>query len=198
MNRKELIQNIIISIILFGLTFIVYLVTENIYLFFGTLVCWIIYMLYMGYTLFFKTNGDIIVEYTKRMKKANKYSRFDKDCVVLLDSLQVLNFRKQYFNKYKEGSIRKSFDLLERQILHNVDIAITYMENYNYDAIRKTEQSVERLASAVVNCSEATDKLRELYDMTVKIDDSASVIDISYVDNLLESLKDVATDENIL
>ena len=155
-------------------------------------------MLYMGYTLFFKTNGDIIVEYTKRMKKANKYSRFDKDCVVLLDSLQVLNFRKQYFNKYKEGSIRKSFDLLERQILHNVDIAITYMENYNYDAIRKTEQSVERLASAVVNCSEATDKLRELYDMTVKIDDSASVIDISYVDNLLESLKDVATDENIL
>lgn len=196
MNKKELLQNIVIGLVLFGLIFIVYFVTEDLKIFFVALAFWLLYMIFMGYTLFLKKQPNEGDNYAIRMKKANKYKKFNEPCILLLDGLQVLEFRREFFEKYQDGSIKKSFELLEKHILHNVEIAVTFMENYNYHAIQDG-QSMERLHKAVLNCSEATKKLRELYDATVKVDDSATSIDISYVDNLLESLNDITTEENI-
>ena len=116
-------------------------------------------MVYMGYVIFLRKEPNKVFLLVKRMKKANKQCKFDKDCLVLADSLQVLDFRKEFFNNVTESSIQKAFNLLETQILTNAEIAITFMENFNYNAIQDV-QSMDRLHGAVLNCIEATKKLR--------------------------------------
>lgn len=199
MERKALIQNILIGIALFGISFLIYYITENVILWCISLVFWLIYMLYFCYNLFYnKTSKEIKNnEKTriKRLEKLIKRNKFNNSIKTLLDSLQVLEFRREFFEHYDDGSIRKSFDLLDREISVNVEIAISFMEQYNYDAIYNM-QSMDRLQIATDKCAKATKKLRELYELTVKVDDSTNNLDISYVDDLLVGLKEMINTEN--
>lgn len=188
--KNVIIANIINFVILFIIVFMMFLHFPKL-LVYGLLVVWFVLVIYQNYSLLMKSNeSDIIYE----LKKANKKGVFDERVNAIITYYKAIEFKRDFFESYEEdSSIRASYELLSRQMTSNIISLTKYLRSYDYVS-RPFTSYVMNIAR---DCKELVDKLNELSELVVKIDDSTSNVDITYVDDMLESLRKVVKDEKI-
>lgn len=123
-----------------------------------------------------------------KLRKAPKAGMFQKQVQQLCTSyMSVYSWRDHQKDYDAESSIYKSYDLIASQMDNIIESATKYIKTYDYysrptpsylnDLVRQSKGLVERL--------------HELQDLILKVDDSTSDVDITYVDDLLEALRDM-------
>lgn len=188
--KNVIIANIINFVILFIIVFMMFLHFPKL-LVYGLLVVWFVLVIYQNYSLLMKSSeSDIIYE----LKKANKKKMFDVWVNDIITYYKAIEFKRDFFEAYEEdSSIRASYELLSKQMTSNIISLTNYLKSYDY-VLRPYTFYVMDTAK---DCEKLVNKLNELSELVLKIDDSTSNVDITYVDDMLESLRKVVKDEKI-
>ena len=179
-------KNIIISNLIYFAGFIL---IGILYFFIPHFICigigiiWLIWALSSNY-LCIVMDSDI--RYRLKQADSRKFFRTQVEKIIwALDSFREGN---RTFCQYEEdNSIRKTFEILNRRVWSNAEKACRFMKNYNYTS----GQNMGYLTELVKDCETAVQKLSELSDLVTQVEDSASEVDISYVDDMLAALKQV-------
>lgn len=186
---KKLLKNNIVSLIMIALILVIYFVADNIILsLVFLLVC-------LGYTIY-NNMGVLVEESNSRetlqlLKRNKKYRRFevyiDKLDIVYKGSVSKLNSLKEL---EVSASIIDAADKIVSQIGSNVDTCILYIKTYSYD--EDSSSYSQYLQNLYMESKQLDDKLEELINLVFENKKSADDIDLSSVDDILESLKEVS------
>lgn len=151
------------------------------------IVLWLAFVIYSNYIVLIKSN-DIIAN----LKSADKRKLFHSQIDTIERCYNAIKFKEEFFDEYDDdNSIGASYDLLMRQMIANIDSATNYIRSYD-TVLRPNTEYVNNIAK---NSQELVNKLNELCELVTKIDDSTSEVDITYVDDLLSSLRKVVNNE---
>lgn len=85
------------------------------------------------------------------------------------------------------SSVSKSYELISRQMNNIIASAVKYIKTYDY----VSRPRAQYLGKLICQSDELVKKLHELQELILKVDDSTSDVDISYVDDLLSALRDM-------
>lgn len=172
-----------------ALILVIYFVADNIILsLVFLLVC-------LGYTIY-NNMGVLVEESNSRetlqlLKRNKKYRRFevyiDKLDIVYKGSVSKLNSLKEL---EVSASIIDAADKIVSQIGSNVDTCILYIKTYSYD--EDSSSYSQYLQNLYMESKQLDDKLEELINLVFENKKSADDIDLSSVDDILESLKEVS------
>ena len=150
------------------------------------LVLFVIYIFIINHYLLKKTDLKI------QLIQADKNHRFKNEVIDLLRALESVEFYKDIFEKYEPiDPVRKTYDTLKNKAELNVQRAIKWINHYNPISCPSAEY-IWKLSS---NSQQIVTKLDELDEVVIKLEDSTSDVDLSYVDNILTSLKEILEDE---
>ena len=156
-------------------------------LFLIMLAAWLIWVAYSNYQFIFHSR-DIIAE----MKAADKRHLFDAQIMVFSDANQSILLKKELFEQYEDmGKISQTYEMIATQVRNNTESALNFIKNYDY--ISNASRSY--LLSLTSETRDLIRKLNELSDMLLKIEDDSHDVDISYVDEMLDSLRRVNRNE---
>ena len=87
--------------------------------------------------------------------------------------------------------MRDTYDLLSKNAYSNVDKATKWIQHYDYIS----RPSMSYIKTLVDNSKLITTKLNDLDELILKVDDSTNSIDMSFVDDMLNSLREVLENE---
>jgi len=121
-----------------------------------------------------------------KMKLGGLYSVCEKAC----GSLETK--REQFEGYPRDDSLRQTFDLISKRIILNMDRANRYIDSYDY----VTLPDPVYLRKVANNSSEMIRKLNELSDLALQIEDSATDVDSSSADYMLEALRDLLKEDD--
>lgn len=151
--------------------------------FYVTFVLWIAFIAYANYSIIVK-NTDI----TEDIKSADRKNIFKAQTHSLIKAYESVSMRKEFFETLEDDSkIKEAYNRLRRQVLSNIKSAVQYMKSYDY-----------------ANCPEPTylnrlcqendglmTKLSELVELLIQIESTADDADLTLVNDILESLRNV-------
>jgi len=183
--KNLILTNVVNIFVLIGVC-ILKIVCGNLVFLIGMLG-WLCLAIYTNYDLLIKSK-DLM----GRLKSANKHGMFRHQVSVIEDSYLAIEHKSEFFMSYDESSsIRKAYDLLQKQMLSNLNASVKYLEGYDY----RTRPSTRYIDNICRECEELVSKLNDLSELVASIDDSASDVDVTYVDDLIKSLRSVQNNE---
>lgn len=126
------------------------------------------------------------------LRRADKHNLFTREVGNIIRAADSIAFYSDIFGKYDEGNpIRKTYDMLRQKSDSNIQKAVKWLSQYN----KISNPSSKYIQDLSENSLQIMHKLDELNELTLQIEDSATNVDISYVDDLLKSLKEIIDDE---
>lgn len=129
----------------------------------------------------------------ERLKKADERRLFRKEINVIITTVESVEFYREVFSKFDESSpVIRTFNILAEKTESNVDKAVNWISTYNYH----TRPPKNYLDSLVSSCQAISAKLSELNELVIKIDDDTNDVDMTFVDDMLSSLKEIVEDED--
>lgn len=179
---KDLVKvNIFNACLLIGVVLLKLVWSTQMFIVF--LVVWLVFAVWSNYNILIKENDLLGL-----LRSANKHRYFNHQVSTLSDCYNAIEQKREYFETYPEdNSIRKSYVLLSKQITANIRAATNYMSGYDY----VTKSSYNYLDRICNQSCDLVQKLHELSDLVAQVDDSASNVDITYVDDFIKSLRSV-------
>lgn len=185
-NKKMLIiVNVICFIGLFGL-FVIKLLMSDI-------VFWILTVLWLGIIAY--TNYNIIVKSSdilNAIQTADKTGVFQLQQKKLAEAYHSLVMRESMFLSMDENSkLRETYETIVKQVMSNIKSAVQYMQTYDYVTCPKPIY----LNDLCNNNKILLAKVSELVELVIRIDSTADDVDITEVDDILESLRSVLENE---
>lgn len=184
---KRIIIINMINILLFILLAIAYLILDAPPAFLLIFLLWVAYVGFINYQMFVKDNDKL-----SNLKLADSHNLFNKEIIILTKTVQSVEFYRNIFEKYDIGSsMRDTYDLLSKSAYDNVDKATKWIQHYDYIS----RPPMTYIKALVDNSKLITTKLNELDELVLKVDDSTDSIDMSFVDDMLNSLREVLNNE---
>lgn len=183
--RSLIIINIVNAMLLIPIT-IMYFVLDAPNVFLPVYAVWFIYVLIINRHLVKSDNA------LAKMKAADKYRRFTEQTSKIEQAANSVLFYKPIFEKYEEdNSIRRTYQLLADKSDRNVLKATRWLSSYNHIA----GQPVQYIQTLAEDSVYIINKLNELNELVLQVEDSATKVDISYVDDMLQALKEIVCDD---
>lgn len=185
---KNLLKTNLVSIIMLVAIIVVYFVVNILPLSLVLLAVWLGYTLWSNFSLIFESQKPN--DLGKLVKSNIKYNVFFDDCMIINDCSKMADERLKILDDLDviQEEILKVADKIKQQLDNNVDSAILYVKSYDYSLkpetkyIKKIRKNSEMLYS----------KLNELIELVLENEKSTDDIDLSSVDDILESLKEVS------
>lgn len=148
---------------------------------------WVIFVGVLNYRILIKDNDKIA-----NLKNADTHRLFQKEIYVLEKSIKSVEFYRPIFEKYDHNSnLYETYETLSNMAYSNIDRAIKWIMHYDYIS----RPSITYLKNIVKSAELVVQKLNELDELVLKMDDSTSNIDMSFVDDMLLSLKEVLLED---
>lgn len=124
------------------------------------------------------------------LKNADKRKLFSNQTYTLAAAWHSVLLKEDFFREPGTAdSIRESYEMIREAIEHDVQSAVNFMQHYDW--IQKPDPKY--LNKTCSHADALAKKLSELSDIVLEINDSASDVDISFADNMLESLKELVS-----
>ena len=153
-------------------------------LFLIMLTMWLIWVIYSNYQFIFHSR-DIIAE----MRRADKRHLFDTQIMVFNDANKSVQLKKELFKQYEDmGKISQAYEMIAIQVYNNTESALNFIKNYDYIS----NASRNYLLNLTNETRELIHKLNDLGDMLLQIEDDSHDVDISYVDEMLDSFESLS------
>lgn len=131
-----------------------------------------------------QSNSDVV----ERLRSSPKRGFFDNQIEHLVKNYHAIQQWGSNAKEYDEtSSITKSYNLIVSQMNNIMESAIKYIKTYDYISQPRSTYIVGLLDKSDTLVS----KLHELQELILKVDDSTSDVDISYVDDMLEALREL-------
>lgn len=146
---------------------------------------WLIYMIICNVHLF---KSDDIRQKLVQVDSRREFAVYVKEICNAIDSVEF--YRNVFANYPPESSIHETFAFLDKKAYQNAERGYRWLKTYNYIS----KPSIKYIVELANNSFELTKRLSELNELMIKVEDSTSDVDISYVDDLLASLKEVLGD----
>lgn len=157
------------------------------FLFIIMLIPWFAWVIYSNYQFIFRSR-DIIDE----MRRSDKMHLFEPQIMVFSDAGKSVILKKEMFEQYEDmGKISQAYELIATQVSNNTESALNFIKNYDYIS----NASRQYLYNLTNETRELIRKLNDLSDMLLQIEDDSHDVDICYVDEMLDSLRRVSTNE---
>ncbi len=113
-------------------------------------------------------------------------------CVKACKSVET---KKEQFMSYPESdSLRKTYELIRNRVVVNMDRACKYASNYDYITLPDPEY-LRKLAQ---NSKEMVDKLNELSDLALQVEDTATEVGTAEADDMLAALREILKEDDVL
>lgn len=185
---KNLIKTNIVSIIMLIAVIVVYFVIDILPLSLVLLAIWLGYTLWANLSLFSDKEKDIDLE--KMVRFNEKYRYFFDDGMVISNCSKMAEERIKVLDELDvvQESILTTADKIKRQLDTNAKHAVMFIKAYDYNL--KPDASYLSKIRASSLC--LYNKLNELIELVLKNEKSTEDIDLSSVDDILESLKEVS------
>lgn len=146
---------------------------------------WLVYMIICN--MYLLRSDDI----KKKLMQADSRHEFKGYVKAICNAIDSVEFFRHVFSEYPpDNPIHETFDFLDKKAYQNAERAYRWIKTYNY-IIKPSQEYIIRLAE---NSYQITQKLSDLNELMIKVEDSTSNVDISYVDDLLMSLKELLGD----
>lgn len=131
--------------------------------------------------------GDLV----DRLRRAPKNGLFGNAVEHLVRDYYAVESQSEHLQGYDaDSSITKSYQMISSQMKNIMESAIKYISTYNYFS-RPVPSYLEKL---VHQADGLVTKLNELMELLIQVEDSTSDVDVSYVDDLLDSLRQMRDD----
>lgn len=169
------------------------LVFAGIYIFLGAppwyfliFAIWLVYMIISNVKLVRQMDNMYL------LRKFKNKGLFISEIEILEQAVQSVDFYNDVFSKYEPGdAIRDVYDETSKRICINIDKAIRWLECYNYENRHTFNTSHEYIINLANDSKSFVTKMTELVDMLIRVDDTASDTDMCFVDDILQSLREV-------
>lgn len=174
-----------VNILLLVVLLIIYIVIGSPLWFLFIFGVWVVYMIMCNVSLL--KSDDI----KAKLIQADKYKMFSPYVKEICNTVDSVEFYRDVFSGYPpDNSIHETFEYLDKKAYQNAERGYRWIKTYNYISCPSHKYIIE----LTNNCYEISKKLSELNELMIKVEDSASDVDISYVDDLLASLKELLGD----
>lgn len=184
--RRIILVNAV-NVLLLAVLVAAYIIMNTPPMFIIIFIIWIIYVGAINYQMLVKDTDTLAA-----LKSADKKRLFTHEIDVLIKAVQSIEFYRNIFEKYEVGnSIRDAYDLLAKTAYHNVNKATLWIQHYDYITRPPTSQ----LQKMVNESQDVTVKLNQLDELILQIDSDSENTDLSAIDDMLNSLKEVIHDE---
>jgi hypothetical protein len=129
---------------------------------------------------------------TTAIKSADKAGIFHYYTKQLIDAYNSIMSRQEMFQDMDEDDkVRGAYELIAKQVISNIKSAIQYMQTYDY-VTRPTPDYLDKLCK---NNKKLLSRVSELIEVVIQIDSTADDVDLTKVDDILESLRSVLVNE---
>lgn len=180
-------------VIVNAVNLVILLVFAGIYIFleappwyFLIFAIWLVYMIVSNIKLVRQMDNIYM------LRKFKNKGLFVNEIEILEQAVQSVEFYNEVFSKYEQGDvIRDVYDETSKRIYNNVDKAIRWLECYNYENRHTFGTSHDYIINLANDSKAFVTKMTELVDMLIMVDDTASETDMCFVDDILQSLKEV-------
>ena len=125
---------------------------------------------------------------TRLMRAAPKGQFVDEVNAICKNCEAISSWSKNALQYDSDSSISKSYELITMQMNNIMESATKYIKTYDYVSKPRPVflHDLQRESYSLVR------KLHELQELILKIDDSTSDVDITYVDDLLDGLRQMS------
>lgn len=187
MKKELLTANIMSGIGLLAIVAIYFLISHGIAIVLG--IAWFVYVIYSNYSILLKKEN-----HASMLRKANKHGKFNNEVDVLSKAYRSVMEREVIFSApdVDEGA-KKAYEMIRTQVISNVQYATQFMQTYDYISC----PSRKYLSEICTNTTLLLQKLSEIVELNNRIDQSVIDEDITYIDDLIESLKGVLKVETL-
>lgn len=185
-NKKELvILNVLNVAILLVIITVSVICSVNLLIAGALLLAWFVYVLIVNYKSLVRDTSIV-----KRLRRADRKNIFHFEVNFFIKLSKSVEFYEEVFRDADE-SVLKAYTMLADKANSNIEKAIRWMNNYD-TVQRPPTYYIEKL----VGRSEVLlDKFSELNELVLRInDETIHDVDITFVDAMLESLRDVLED----
>ena len=187
-NIKLLLTVNLINLVILGGALLLLLMEMDIPAYIA-LAVWIISVVYTNYSIIVR-NTDMV----NLIRAADKHHKFNRECESLIKTYKSINFHAEFFDSEEPGSMMKeAYDLIAEQAQGNINSAVKFMRSYNYI----TCPPYDFLTNICVQNEEMVTSLTKLVELTLKIDSKSDDVDLSYVNNLIQSLKELSDGKDV-
>lgn len=145
---------------------------------------WLGFLVYSNYTLFFGTRDSNDMEY--ELDKANR-NFFNSEVAITKIQMKSIEDRAEVFQEFKDDHVKDLYSKVREQFYTNVKYIIRYMDSYDY--VTKPQSQKDKIDNLVKQNDILISKLNGLVEEMIAVDKTAYDLDISIVDDLLDSLK---------
>ena len=186
MSYKGLIKINVLNIILLLLaTFVFYLVSKTLGII--AFVFWVIYMISSNYHFMVRQND---IEYKLKSVSGRHFSH---KAEVLIKLNEHFEEYAEGFDEFEDESIRAILYDVKKQFTANMERAIKYMSTYRNTI--NTQNVEHKLNMIIKENRDIISKIEQLLAYNIELDMSADDVDISKLDALVKSLKEVLSNE---
>ena len=153
--------------------------------FFGVLLLffWLILTAGLNYMAYTNSKNPL-----NQLQKVSKKNGFIRPIRTLTTNYMAIMDWAEHAKEYDpESSITKSYELLSSQMNNIIESAAKYVKTYDWH----TRPKPKYLLDLVDQSNKLVSRLHELQELILKVDDSTSDVDITYVDDLLQALREI-------
>ena len=182
-DLKTLIMVNIINFIILGGAVLLFIMDMDMIAYIAIAI-WVISVIYTNYSIIVRNTDTVTV-----IKAADRHGLFAKQTEILIKTYRSVEFHSEFFDSEEPGSMMKeAYDLINEQVTGNISSAVKFMRSYDHI----TRPPYDFLTNICSQNEELVNSLTKLVELTLKIDSKADDVDTSYVDNLIQSLKDLS------
>ena len=184
--KNTIVPNII-SIFLLIVLVISYILFGKPIWFLAVFFIWVVFTGVLNYKILVKDNDKVA-----NLKRSDSHHLFGKEIMILEKATKSVEFYRPIFEKYeKDSSLYETYETLSNMAYANIDRATKWIFHYDYIS----RPSTSYLNSIVKSSELVVKKLNELDELVLQMDNSADGIDMSFVDDMLLSLKEVLLED---
>lgn len=180
----------IISLIMFGITILLIFMSEHVGLGIACGVLWLIYTVVANLVLL---KSHIAIQSPKkitpsRLNRSDSRGLFRKQVRRLQQQYESINSRKEFMSNTTD-SMQELYERIMEQAESNIDSAAAYMESYDY----YTKPEPVYLNRLCNQGDELVNRFNTLVEQLVDIDTNPTTLDMAYVDDVVDCLKEMQT-----
>lgn len=172
----------IISLIMFGITILLIFMSDNVGLGIACGVLWLIYTIAANVVLLKSRHSTV------RLEDSNEKGYFDKQVRQIKQQYNSIKSRKEFMSQSTD-SMQELYEKILEQAESNIDSAAAYIESYDYH----TKPEPIYLNDLCNQGDILVKKFNTLVEQLVDIDTNPTALDMSYVDEVVDCLKEMQT-----
>lgn len=148
---------------------------------------WFGVVIYTNYSLLIKDSEDVV----SKLKSVARDEEFSELASILEDNYYSVEGRKELFSNLEDNPrLKETYNLIRNQVSNNIKAVTVFIENYDY----RSRPSIRYCTDLVNETEDLVNKLNQLVELVISINNSVEDIDISSVDDILFSLRSMVKD----